>query len=102
VSLSTAESAASKAYFVWRHSHPSEAELLDDVPPDVVSSLWAAAWKAGSWDAIKRNGALGLNLSQVIQRLEELYQLYADDQVQRTLSDELEQASVYWRGEATT
>lgn len=48
---------------------------------------------------MRRNSTLGLNLTQVIQRLEELALLYSDVEHERTLAQELEQASAYWRSE---
>jgi len=86
-------------YFGWRTNHPAEAELLDDLPQDIPSRLWTDAWRAGSWDAIRRNAQLGLNLAQIIQRLEELAQLYGDVDMDRQFEHELERASAYWRGE---
>ena len=80
-------------YFAWRANHPAEA--------DDPAAAWAAAWRAGSWDAIRRNAQLGLNLSQIIQRLEELTQLYGDVDLDRQFEHELERASAYWRGEMT-
>ena len=86
-------------YFAWRASHPSEADHLDQVPADVVSRLWADAWKAGAWDALKRNATLGINLSQIIERLEELAQLYSDVDRERAYEHELAASSAYWKGE---
>jgi hypothetical protein len=80
---------ASRRFFMWRHKHPLEAE-----DPALV---WAAAWRAGAWDAIRSNFTLGLNLSQVIERLEELYALYADVEVERRAEREMGEASNYWR-----
>jgi hypothetical protein len=60
-------------YFAWLATHPHESED--------ASAIWAAAWKAGAWDAIRRNTTLGLNLSQIIQRLEELHALYSDQAI---------------------
>jgi hypothetical protein len=92
----TAAESQRASYFAWRRDHPTECAFLDDIPPDVVGSLWAAAWKAGSWDGIRRNSTLGLNLSQIIQRLEELAVMYGDVQVERALAEEVEQQSAYW------
>jgi hypothetical protein len=61
--------------------------------------VWAAAWRAGAWDAIRRNATLGLNLAQIIQRLEELAQLYADVDIESQAERELETSSAYWRSE---
>jgi hypothetical protein len=86
-------------FFAWKATHPAEAEHLDQVPPDVVGRLWNDAWKAGAWDALQRNATLGINLSQIIERLEELAQLYSDVERDRAYERELQQASAYWRGE---
>jgi nicotinamide riboside transporter PnuC len=82
---STESDASRGRYFAWRNSHPHEAED--------PSAVWAAAWKAGSWDAIRRNADLGLMLTQIVQRLEELAHLYVD--VER----EVERSSAYWHTE---
>jgi hypothetical protein len=82
---------ARERYFAWRRMHPHEAED--------PSAVWAAAWRAGSWDAIRRNANLGLNLSQIVQRLEELAHLYADVEVDRHVEDEYERGSDYWHTE---
>jgi len=83
-----ADTDARGRFFAWQRLHPREAED--------PSAIWAAAWKAGSWDAIRRNANLGLNLSQIVQRLEELANLYAEVDVER----EVERASAYWHTEA--
>ena len=84
-------------FFAWVRSHPSEAAALQDVPPDVLSTLWDSAWRGGAWDALQQNTTLGLNLSQVVERLEALAQLYGDVYVERQADRELEAASVYWK-----
>ena len=53
--------------------------------------MWAA-WHAGAWDALQQNTTLGLNLSQITQRLEELANVYAD--VRR----EQDAGSPLWKG----
>lgn len=78
-------------WFSWKRLHPAEAED--------PASVWAAAWKAGSWDAIRRNAQLGLNLSQIVQRLEELANLYRDVDIERDIEREMEEASAYWHDE---
>lgn len=90
--MTTTADAQRKSYFVWLNRHPSEAAMLTDVAPDVLSRLWVDAWQAGSWDAIKRNTDLGLSLAQIVQRLEELADLYRSADVER----EAEQGSTYW------
>jgi len=87
--------AASKAYFVWLARHRSEAAALQDVDADVPSRLWADAWQAGAWDAIRRNADLGLMLARIVERLEELYALYRDHDIER----EAEQGSPLWAEE---
>jgi len=89
------ESAQRKAYFGWLNRHPSEATELHDVDPDILSRLWVDAWQAGAWDAIRRNTDLGLSLAQIVQRLEELADLYRIADIER----EAEQPSVYWSTE---
>jgi hypothetical protein len=78
--------------FAWLARHPSEAGALRDVPPEVLSRLWLDAWQAGSWDAIKRNTDLGLSLAQIVQRLEELAEVYRTADIER----EAEESSAYW------
>jgi hypothetical protein len=85
--------------FAWLAHHPSEAEALHDVAPGVVGLLWTDAWRAGAWDAVKQNATLGLNLSQIIERLEELHALYADVDIERQAERELEASSRYWKSE---
>ena len=82
--------------FAWLKTHPSEAAALADVPPDVVSTLWDAAWRGGGWDTLQQNTTLGLNLTQIIARLEDLQAAYADVEVERQAERELAAASVYW------
>jgi hypothetical protein len=89
VSQESADEYARGRYFAWLAKHP---HLADD-----PSQVWVAAWRAGAWDAIHRNATLGLNLSQIIQRLEELAQLYADVDMDDELDRELAQASAYWK-----
>ena len=74
-------------YFAWLAAHPRESED--------ASAVWAAAWNAGSWHAIRANAQLGLNLTQIVQRLEELAALYTDHEVER----EIDGASAYWKSE---
>jgi hypothetical protein len=90
--VSTVEGAQRKTYFAWLSRHPSEAAELRDVPPEVLSRLWLDAWQAGSWDAIKRNTDLGLSLAQIVQRLEELAEVYRTADIER----EAEESSAYW------
>ena len=87
--------AARKAYFVWLARHPSEAAALRDVDPEVVSQLWAGACQWAAWDAIRRNTDLGLMLARIVERLEELYALYRDHDIER----EAEQGSPLWAEE---
>jgi hypothetical protein len=91
--VSTVEGARRRTYFAWLQRHPSEAAALRDVPPEVLSRLWLDAWQAGSWDAIKRNTDLGLSLAQIVQRLEELAELFRVEDIER----EAENGSTYWR-----
>lgn len=67
-------------YFRWLANHPHAAED--------PSAIWAAAWQAGAWDAIRRNASLGLNLSQIVQRLEELAALYADHEIEADFEED--------------
>jgi len=87
--------AALRSYFVWLSRHPSEAAAVRDMPPEVASRLWADAWQAGAWDAIRRNTDLGLMLANIVERLEELYALYRDHDIER----EAEQGSPLWSSE---
>jgi hypothetical protein len=82
---------AERRFFAWKAQHPHEVED--------ASAVWAAAWRAGAWNAIQQNTTLGLNLTQIIQRLEDLAALYADVDAERQLEHELAQASQYWRNE---
>jgi hypothetical protein len=93
--VSTVEGVQRRTYFAWLHRHPSEAASLRDVPPEVLSRLWLDAWQAGSWDAIKRNTDLGLSLAQIVQRLEELADMYRTAEVER----EVEDGSAYYSSE---
>lgn len=79
-------------YYAWRYSHPREAED--------PATAWAEAWRRGSWDAIRQNATLGLNLAQVIERLEELARLYADVDADERVDRELEESSAYWRSQS--
>ena len=90
--MNTSDSAARKAYFVWLARHPSEADALRDLPANVVGSLWLDAWQSGAWDSIRRNTDLGLSLAQIVQRLEELANLYRTADIER----EAEQGSATW------
>ncbi|HYW86422.1 MAG TPA: hypothetical protein VFB50_01525 [Chloroflexota bacterium] len=92
----TADSAARKAYFVWLARHPNEADALRDLDPDVLHRLWLDAWQSGSWDSIRRNTDLGLSLAQIVQRLEELADLYRSADIER----EAEQGSALWSSDA--
>jgi hypothetical protein len=92
MSLDRADEYARGRFFAWQAKHP---HLAED-----PSQVWAAAWQAGAWDAIQRNATLGLNLSQVIQRLEELARMYADVDMDDKLDRELAQASAYWKTDA--
>ena len=80
-----------KAFFVWLARHKSEADALRDVPPDVLSTLWADAWRDGGWAAIHDTS----DLAGLVQRLEELIALYRNAEVDR----EAERVSVYWSSE---
>lgn len=73
-----------RRFFAWQRQHPSESED--------ASAVWNAAWEAGAWDAIRRNTHLGLNLSEIVQRLEELAAMYRDVEIER----EIEHGSAYW------
>ena len=95
--VSKLEDVQRTGYFKWLARHPSEAESLHDVAPEVLGRLWVDAWQAGAWDAIQRNSTLGLNLTQIIQRLEELARLYADVDTDCHVERELERSSTYWR-----
>jgi nicotinamide riboside transporter PnuC len=84
----TSDAEASRGrYFAWLASHPHAS--------DDASAVWAAAWKAGAWHAIRANAQLGLNLTQIVQRLEELADLYTDRAIER----EVEDGSAYWNDE---
>jgi len=86
------DAAQRKSYFVWLAGHPSEAAALRDVPPEVVSRLWADAWQRGAWDAIRGNTDLGLMLARVVERLDENIHLYRTAEVER----EAELGSPLW------
>ena len=90
--IAPANEAQRKGFFVWLARHKSEADVLCDVPPEVLGRLWCDAWQAGAWDGVTRNTDLGLSLSQIIQRLEELADLYRTAAIER----EAEQGSPYW------
>jgi hypothetical protein len=90
--VSDAESERARSrFFAWKSSH---AHLADD-----PAEVWAAAWRAGAWDALKQNTTLGLNLAQITQRLEDLAQLYSDVGEERRIDRELEEVSAYYRSE---
>src|SRR5215831_17616785 len=93
--MNTADGAARKAYFVWLARHPSEADALRDITPDVLGRLWLDAWQEGSWDSIRRNTDLGLSLAQIVQRLEELAEMYRTADIER----EVERGSALWPSE---
>ena len=86
---------AGKRFWVWLSRHPSERQALRDVPPDVVSRLWADAFRDGAWSALHDNTQLGLDLTRVLQRMEELANLYRETEIER----EADEASAYWRTE---
>ena len=86
---------ALRSYFVWLSRHPSEAAAVRDMPPDVASRLWADAWQAGACDAIRRNADLGLMLANIVERLDEVYALYREHDIER----EAEQGSPLWAEE---
>jgi len=79
-SLPAAEDYARGRFFAWRRFHQQEA---DD--PSVV---WAAAWRQGAWDALRRSA----QLADLIPRLEELIALYRNAEVEH----EAENGSAYW------
>jgi len=87
-----ANEAQRKGFFVWLARHPSERDVLCDVPPELLGRLWCDAWQAGAWDGINRNTDLGLMASQLVQRLEEVADLYRTANIER----EAEQGSAYW------
>jgi hypothetical protein len=74
--------------YAWLHRHPSEAEALEDVPAEVLSTLWADAWQEGGWAAIRDTS----ELSGLVQRLQDLIDLYQSAEITR----EVERPSVYW------
>jgi hypothetical protein len=78
-----------KAYFVWLARHKSEAEALRDVPPEVLSTLWADAWHDGGWAAI----SMSTELAGLVERLEAVINLYRTAEIER----EAEDGSTYWR-----
>jgi len=84
-----------KAFFVWLARHHAEAEALHEVAPDIVSRLWADAFREGSWAAIKENTQLGLDLTRVLERMEELAALYRETEIDR----EMDEVSAYWKTE---
>lgn len=90
--MTTDVDTARARYFAWKRGHPAQA--------DDPATVWAAAWQAGAWNAIRQNATLGLNLVQIIQRLEELAALYADVDNDRHVEAELEAAAKYWRSDA--
>jgi hypothetical protein len=83
----TEEDSKRRRFFAWKRQHPSQSED--------ASAVWDAAWQAGAWDAIRRNTELGLNLSNVVQRLEELTQSLHRVDIER----EIEHASAYWHND---
>lgn len=74
--------------FAWLARHRSESEALRDVPPDVVSHLWASAWREGGWAATHGTS----ELAGLITRMEELIHLYRAAEVER----EAEEGSAYY------
>jgi len=82
---------ALRSFYAWRYYHPHQAE-------DPLAA-WQEAWKRGAWDAIRSNATLGLNLAQILKRLEELHDLYADVDLQRRMEAECETGSPLWKAE---
>ena len=78
--------------YAWLHRHPSEAAALADVPSDVLGRLWADCSHEAAWEAIRQNANLAMNLALIIERLEELANVYRDVEVER----EAEASSAYW------
>ena len=89
--LSARDSVQAKAFWQWLNSHASERQALADIPPDVVSRLWADAWSRGAWDAIHRTSVL----SGFLQRLEELIDVFRTAEIER----EAEASSTYWHSQ---
>ena len=88
MAASSEQQASRSGYFAWLHDHEQES--------DDASAVWAAAWRAGAWYAIRANAQLGLNLTQIVQRLEELAAMYGD----RALEDDHERGAAYWKDPA--
>jgi hypothetical protein len=86
--------AARKGFFVWLADHHAEARELADVPPEVLGTLWADAWRQGAWHALHDSA----ELSGLVTRMEELIDLYRHAELDRDFSQE--PASVYWRSES--
>jgi hypothetical protein len=73
--------------FAWLHRHPSEADALRDVPPEVLGQLWADAWREGGWQAIHDSTEVGGLLERASQRMEWLIDLYRAAEVEREVED---------------
>ena len=80
----TEEDTKRRRFFAWKRQHPSQSEDS--------SAVWDAAWEAGAWDALRRNADLGLMLSSIVQRLEELTQSIHRMDIER----EIEDGSTFW------
>lgn len=97
--MSTTEPSASlpklaepdRRYFAWKARHPHEAED--------AALAWAEAWRQAYWAGIRENGQLGLQLLEVVQRVEALEQRLRDMQTSDEIERELEASSAYWKGE---
>jgi hypothetical protein len=62
----------------------------------VLGKLWADAWREGGWDTLRANTTLALHLGDIITRLEDLAQQFADVEAERHFQNELEASSAYW------
>ena len=80
-------------FFAWTRAHPSEAAALQDVPPDVLSSMWDAAWRGGGYAAMRDSA----RMVDLVPLLRDLLFLLQDEDVEQQAERELEASSAYWR-----
>jgi len=71
--------------FAWLARHPSEAESLKDVPPDVLGTLWADAWREGGRQTVHDTQQWGQIIGQlqtVIAGAEQLVSVLHDAELE--------------------
>jgi len=78
-----------RRYFAWRQAHPT---LVED-----PRAVWAEAWRQAYWAGLRETSQLGLQLLEVITRVEALEQRLRDLQHGEEIERELEQSSEYWK-----